>query len=73
MIPFKKSLKKHIKLDCALGMKIVGYNFVEIINIWLLKYRGSADVISGRWWNTFIFGVAIKGNGSISPAERGNG
>jgi hypothetical protein len=39
----------------------------------LLKYRGSADEIGDRWWSAFIFGVATKGNGSISPAERGNG
>jgi hypothetical protein len=38
----------------------------------LLRYHRSAGKISGGWWNAFIFGVARRGNGSISPAERGN-
>jgi hypothetical protein len=37
-----------------------------------LNYRGSVGEIGGGWWSTLVFGVGTKGNGSISPAERGN-
>jgi hypothetical protein len=39
----------------------------------LPKYRRSACKIGGGWWSALVFGVATKENGSISPAERGNG
>jgi hypothetical protein len=37
----------------------------------LLRYHRSAGEIGGGWWSAFIFGVVTKGNGSISPFERG--
>jgi hypothetical protein len=39
---------------------------------WLLKYHRSADKIGGKWWSAFVFGVATKENGSISPTEAGD-
>jgi hypothetical protein len=39
----------------------------------LLKYDISVGEIGGGWWSAFVFDVATKGYGSISPAERGNG
>jgi hypothetical protein len=38
-----------------------------------MRYRGSAGEIGDGWRSAFVFGVARKGSGSISPAERGNG
>jgi hypothetical protein len=39
----------------------------------LLKYPRSACELGSGWWSAFVFGVATKGNDSISSAERGNG